>query len=188
MVYDDKMHHIIDTLEDGGVLLYPTDTIWGLGCHIQKPEAVERIYAIKNRPRNKPLLLLVDSLEMLLQYVDIHPRIETLLLHHVRPLTIIYPKTKNIPQSLLAEDQSIAIRIVQDPYVQQIIRLLGSPITSTSANLSGRPFPKAFADIPTAITDAVDYACLHRRDEVVDEPPSVMVSYNEKGDINIIRA
>jgi len=188
MLFDDKLSDIIRTLENDGVLLHPTDTVWGLAGSVFSKKAIEKIYAIKNRDRSQPLLLLVDSLGMLKKYVPhIHPRIETLLHFHKKPLTVIYPKVMSIPKFARAQDDSVAIRIIQDQYCNEIIKLLGNPIVSTSANISGQPFPNTFSDIDQSIIDAADFVSLYRRKEKVASKPSVMINYDEDGEIKFLR-
>jgi len=188
MLFDDKLSDIIRTLESDGVLLHPTDTVWGLACSVYSKKAIEKIYAMKKRDRSQPLLLLVDSLEMLKKYVPhIHPRIETLLHFHKKPLTVIYPDIESIPSFARAKDNSVAIRIIQDTYCNQIIKLLGNPLVSTSANISGEPFPKSFAEISQSLIDDADFVSMYRRKEQVSSKPSVLINYNQDGEINFLR-
>jgi len=188
MLFDDKLSDIIRTLENDGVLLHPTDTVWGLAGSVFSEKAIEKIYALKKRDRSQPLLLLVDSLQMLKKYVPhIHPRIETLLHFHKKPLTVIYPEVKSVPKFARAKDNSVAIRIIQDQYCNQIIKLLGNPMVSTSANISGQPFPKSFAEIDPSIIEAADFVSLYRRSEKISASPSVMINYNDDGEINFLR-
>jgi len=188
MLFDDKLSDIIRTLENDGVLLHPTDTVWGLGCSVYSESAIEKIYAIKNRDRSQPLLALVDSLDMLKKFVPhIHPRIETLLHFHKKPLTVIYPDVNMIPPFARAKDDSVAIRIIQDPYCNQIIKLLGSPLISTSANISGDPFPKSFTEITQSIIDESDFVSMYKRSQNISAKPSVLINYDEEGEINFLR-
>lgn len=188
MLFDDKLSDIIRTLESDGVLLHPTDTVWGLAASVFSKKAIEKIYMIKNRERSQPLLLLVDSLEMLKKYVPhIHPRIETLLHFHKKPLTVIYPNVKLIPHFARAEDDSVAIRIIQDPYCNQIIKLLGNPLVSTSANISGSPFPVTYSDISQGIIDKADFVSVYRRMTRVSTKPSVLINYDQDGEIKFLR-
>ena len=188
MLFDDKLSDIIRTLENDGVLLHPTDTDWALAGSIFSRNAIEKIYQIKKRDRSEPLLLLVDSLEMLKKIVPhIHPRIETLLHFHKKPLTVVYPNVNSIPTFARAKDNSAAIRIIRDQYCSEIIKLLGNPIVSTSANISGQPHPKTFSDIDQNIINKADFVSLYRRKEHVSSKPSVMINYNEEGEINFLR-
>lgn len=188
MLFDDKLSDIIRTLENDGVLLHPTDTVWGLACSVFSEKAIEKIYDLKKRDRNEPLLLFVDSLEMLKKYVPhIHPRIETLLHFHKKPLTVIYPNVNLIPAFARANDGSVAIRIIQDIYCNQIIKLLGNPLVSTPANMSGDPFPKSFADVSQSLIDQADFVSKYKRQAKVSSQPAVVINYDDDGEINFLR-
>lgn len=179
----------VDVLASNGVLLHATDTVWGLAANAFSPAAVEKIYTIKQRDRDKPLILLVSDLEMLKRYVpSIHPRIETLLALHERPLTVIYKHAENIPEYLLNEDDTIGIRVVQDAFSAEMIRELGYPIASTSANISGDPIPHTLGEISPTLKEKVDLIITERADEVLDGPPSVIITYNKKGKIKFLRS
>ncbi|MEL6986945.1 MAG: L-threonylcarbamoyladenylate synthase [Bacteroidota bacterium] len=188
MYFKDKIDDIIAVLENGGLLLYPTDTIWGLGCDAQNVEAIEKIYALKNRPKDKPLTILVDSVEMLKKYIPkIHPRIETLHVYHVKPLTLIYENSNDLPEILLGKNRSAGIRIVKDEFCHILIREFGRPIVSTSANLSGEPFPESFGEISSVILSGVDYVAKHRQEEKQKQQPSVVARFDEKGELTFLR-
>ena len=186
----DEFHKIFDTLEVGGTILYPTDTIWGIGCDATNPQAIEKIQKIKNRPDGKPFIILVSDVEMLKSYVKkIHPRIETLLVHHVRPLTVIYPSNHNLPIHLENDKGGIAIRLVQEPFIRELIKSYGKPITSTSANVHGRPFPISFGEIESNVISSVDYIVKYRQHEKCkDANPSVLASYDKKGNLIFLRS
>lgn len=184
----DNIEEIVKILENSGMLLYPTDTIWGVGCDACNPVAIERIYNLKQRDRSKPFVLLVDSVDMLRRYVkSVHPRIETLLSYHQRPLTVIYEQGINLPSNAMSKEQSVAIRIAKDKFCQQLIKTLGKPLIATSANISEEPFPANFGEISSAIIQGVEYVVHHRRDDKVQREPSVIIKYNEKGDLTFIR-
>lgn len=188
LIWADEIANAVKLLQDGSVILYPTDTIWGLGCAMDSEEAVERIFRIKQRPRTSPLILLVSSFAMLRKYVNyIHPRLENLLEVHSQPLTVIYDKTKNIPHYLLNDQKSIAIRIVQDPYTQELIEVLGLPITSTSANITGHPFPKYFGEVSSEIIQQVDFISTYMRESREERQPSVIVRCDENGELDFLR-
>jgi L-threonylcarbamoyladenylate synthase len=172
----------------GGVILYPTDIIWGLGSDILNQKAVERIYSIKRRNRNSPLIILASSMEMLKCYVDeIPPRLEDLLNFHEKPLTVIYKKVRGIPDYLLAEDNTVAIRVTREYYSKGLIDTFGRPITSTSANVTGAPFPKGFGDIQSTIIEQVDFISTYKRELMTEQMPSVIVRYDENGDLEFVR-
>jgi L-threonylcarbamoyladenylate synthase len=186
--FQEDAEKAIELLLKGGIVLYPTDTIWGLGCSASFPESVKRIFEIKRRPIEKSVILLVDSLDMLKRYVgSIHPRVETLMGYHNRPMTVIYPEAKNLDASLLATDGSIAIRICRDPFCQSLIRGIDRPLISTSANLSGDSPPRYFSDIPKALLTAVDYVVRYRQDDQSIQEPSMIIRYAQDGELEFIR-
>ena len=185
--YMDELDIIDTTLTSGGIILYPTDTIWGIGCDAFDLDAVEKIYKIKNRPRELPFILLVSSIEMLKRYVNIHPRLETLLIYHKKPLTLIYTEVDGLPESILSEDGTIGMRVSLDPFCQHVISRIDGPLVSTSANITGSPFPKSFHDVSSEIIRNMDYIVQYRRDEVRDGLPSVLAEFNNKGDLFFIR-
>ena len=188
MFENDSIQDITNILSDGGTLLMPTDTIWGIGCDATNAEAVKKVFDLKQRAYGKPLSILVDSIAMIKDYVvEMHPRVETLLMHHTRPLTVIYPEARNLPDNLLPENRSIAIRVVQDAFCQEIIRQFGKPIVSTSANLAGQPFPAHFGEVSSAIIQGVDYVVKQRQHDKEVSEPSVIVSIDAAGEMTFIR-
>lgn len=188
MLFVDKLSDIIRTLENDGVLLHATDTVWGLACSALSESGIDKIYDIKQRDRSKPILMLVDSLEMVKKHVPhIHPRIETLLMFHKKPLTVVYPNVMRLPDYALAEDGSAAIRITSDPYTNHLIKLLGCPLMSTSANISNEPFAQEFSKVSPNIIERVDFVSKHRILENLKGKPSVMINYDEEGEINFLR-
>jgi L-threonylcarbamoyladenylate synthase len=179
---------IITLLQNGGTLLYPTDTVWGLGCDALNEGAVANIFKIKERSETKSLIILVDSLDMLRQYVpNIGGKLLRLHEFHSRPLTVIYPNNL-LPLHLKADDGSVAIRIVKDVFCQTIIRNLGRPIVSTSANISGSPTPRFFAEIDPKFVKRVDYVTTFRRTDRTEVAPSTIIRIDEKDDIIVVRA
>ncbi len=179
---------IAKKLNNGGLIIFPTDTIWGIGCRIDKLDSIKRIFAIKKRDFNKPFPIIVDSVEMLKQYVeDIHPRVETLLNLHAHPLTVVYPKAKNITAPVAHETGSVAIRIVKDPFCNALIKETGIPLVATSANFSGEPFPNNFSEIDVNLLELVDLVVDHRQNEKSKGKPSVIASYDDKGELEFLR-
>jgi L-threonylcarbamoyladenylate synthase len=178
----------IAILNKGGNLLYPSDSIWGIGCDALNIKAVEKIYKIKGRKAQKACIILVDSLEMLANYVDGIPAKAIPLLREdfERPLTIIYPITKNLPLDLLSEDGSIAIRVVKSGFAHELIKAFGKPITSTSANKSNEPTPYDYASIDITIKEKVDYIINPILDNSKGKP-SKIVKFDEKGNLTVIR-
>jgi L-threonylcarbamoyladenylate synthase len=188
MAQNYNLEPIISTLEKGGIILYPTDTIWGIGCDATNAEAVEAVFALKERDRSKPFVLLVSSIDMLKQYVRyVHPRVETLLAHHTRPLTIIYDKAMNLPPNAAGPDGSVAIRISQDDFCQNLIRAFGKPLVATSANISDEPFPKHFGEISSTVIERVDYVVKYRQMEKDLGQPSVIAKLSEDEELVFFR-
>lgn len=187
---EEQVADTVAALRRGLVILYPTDTIWGLGCDLTNNSAVKRIYEIKKRPQNKPFVLLVNDVEMLKRYVDrIHPRIETLLAHHVQPLTIIYDGAKNLPDICIAEEGTVAIRVVKHPFCEAVIKAIDQPLISTSANFAGNEFPSEFSEIDPQIIEMADMVVDPSLNESMStKQPSVIASYSGKGELNIIRS
>lgn len=185
---DDNLENISNLLDQGGVILYPTDTIWGIGCDATNVEAIEKIIHIKGRSPEKGFVVLVDSLEMLKNYVkNIHPKIETLLSHHNRPLTVIYPDPKNLPSIVCAPDGSVGIRITKEDFCKELIWATGKPIISTSANISGEAFPANFGEISSEILRQVDYVVKYRQNDHTAHEPSVIVRMSNKKELEFLR-
>jgi len=183
----DNFEYIIDLLNKGKIILYPTDTIWGLGCDALNNDAIDKIYSLKNREKDKPFILLVSGIDMLKEYVkSIHPRIETLLLYHKRPLTIIYPKGEKL-SNVFTKNKKIAIRIVQEPVIAAIIKEFGHPIISTSANIAGTKTPRIFSEIDDEIIKSVDYVFKYRQNDITPLEPSVIATFNKNGKLKFLR-
>lgn len=190
MVHNYDLSDSVKTLSCGGLILYPTDTIWSLGCDATNPEAVEHINTLTQRDASKSLVLLVDSIEMLKQYVQsVHPRIETLLTYHRRPLTVLYSQAKNLPSNVTATDGSIAIRIPQESICKQLIRDFGRPLVAASANISSQKYPSHFGEISSEIICGVDYVVKYQQHYKESEQPAVMVKLADpiKGDLIFLR-
>jgi len=184
----DKLEDITKVLQDGGTILYPTDTIWGIGCDATNAEAVHKIFTLKNREITKPFVLLVDSIEMLTNYVvHLHPRIETLLMHHTKPVTVIYDEGKNLPDISVAADRSVAVRVVLDTFCKELIGKFGKPLVATSANVSNQPFPANFGGISSDILSGVDYVVKWKQGEKIQSQPSVIVKLSEKEELIFLR-
>ncbi|MCB9012547.1 MAG: threonylcarbamoyl-AMP synthase [Bacteroidales bacterium] len=178
----------VEVLRNGGVILYPTDTVWGLGCDAGNEEAVARIYNIKKRSDSKSMLVLIDHEGRLESYVREVPEIAWELLDASdRPLTIIYPGAKNLAKNLIAEDGSIGIRITDDAFCSRLINSFGRPIVSTSANISGEKAAAIFDEISEEIKEAVDFIPQWRRDDYEKRPPSSIIKLGEGGLFKIIR-
>ncbi len=178
----------LKVLLNGGVILYPTDTIWGLGCDATNKAAIERVYDIKRRQDKHSMLILLSDIEEMSKYVTQIPREAVKLIESsVNPVTIIYPSAQNLPQNILAEDQSIGIRITEDPFCSELIRRFGKPLVSTSANISGSPNPANFSDIEDEVILEADWVVRWRQNDNTRSVPSTIYKVNDKGGIIIIR-
>ena len=201
--YDkEDLETALRVLRSGGVIVYPTDTVWGIGCDATNEEAVRRIYALKQREDSKSMLVLLDSAAKLDYYVEVPETAEQLLNlqsddaqgvndsqeDDTKPLTIIYPNARNLAKNLIAEDGSIGIRITNEPFSKALCAKLRHPIVSTSANISGEPTPRFFREISDQILDNTDYNCLFRREDETPHEPSSIIKINADGTFKIIRS
>ncbi len=180
----------VEVLRAGGVIVYPTDTVWGIGCDATNEAAVQRVYELKHRADTKSMLVLLDGAGKLQGYVEEVPSVAWDLLETSegqRPLTIIYPGAKNLAPNLIAEDGSIGIRITTEPFSRALCAQLHRPVVSTSANLSGEPTAKNFRQISQAVLDAADYVCLYRRDDEEEKRPSSIIKLGTHNEVEIIR-
>lgn len=178
----------LEVLRKGGVILYPTDTVWGVGCDATNAEAVKRIYDIKQREDSKSMLVLMENPNLLNSYINEVPEIAWDLIEVTdQPLTIIYPGAKNLAPNLIASDGSIGIRITNEEFTQQLIQRLRKPLVSTSANISGQKTPQNFDEITEEIINAVDYVVEYRRDDMKKYAPSSIIKLGKGGQIDIIR-
>lgn len=185
----EDIHSAVEALNKGKLILYPTDTVWGIGCDAGNDEAVRAIYALKHREVSQPLIVLVSSIDMLLDYTEsIHPRVQTLLNYHERPLTVVYPEVRNLAPSLNQGGASVGIRVVQDDFCKALIDEFGLPIVSTSANVVGDPFPRCFGEISSDVISGVDYVCKYRQyEKASDMTLSVIATYDSKGNLDFLR-
>lgn len=177
-------------LREGGVILYPTDTVWGIGCDATCAQAVARVYDIKRRIDSKAMLVLLDGAGKLQGYMEKVPDTAWMLLEAnegQRPMTIIYPKARNLAPNLLAEDGSVGIRITSELFTKALCEQLRRPIVSTSANFSGEPAAKTFQEIDPDLLQAVDYVCQFRREDNTEHKPSSIIKIDEAERITIIR-
>ena len=186
--FGEDLRQAVEVLRRGGLILYPTDTVWGIGCDATNAEAVKRVYEIKQRADSKALIVLTDSEPKVEYYVSEVPETAWQLLDvAVKPLTIIYPGARNLAPNLLAEDGSIAIRITHEAFSKELCRRFRKAIVSTSANISGQPSPHNFAEVSDEIKAAVDYIVEARRDETKEAVPSSIIKLESDGSIKIIR-
>jgi len=188
MIKDYNLQKISAVLSEGGTILYPTDTIWGIGCDATNYNAVQKVIEIKQRKNHDGFIIFVDSIQMLKQYVEeVHPKIETLMAYHTQPLTVIYKKGINLPDNVTAKNGSIAIRIPQDTFCKELIQYFGKPIVSTSANISSEPYPVNFGTVSSEIFTKIDHVVKHRQYEKTINQPSVLVELNEKAEMVFVR-
>lgn len=178
----------VKTLRLGGVIVYPTETVWGIGCDATNTDAVARIYALKRRTDHKALITLVDSMAMLERTVDgIPPVAQDLIEFSERPLTIVYDKGIGVSSGLTGDDGTLAVRVTRHDFCRSLVRALRRPLVSTSANISGEPTPRSFSDISDAILRGADYVCTSRRDKRGAGRPSTVMRLTESGEFTIIR-
>jgi L-threonylcarbamoyladenylate synthase len=187
-LFNTDIEACLRVLESGGLILYPTDTIWGIGCDATNEAAVEKIFALKKRIETKALIVLIADERSLLQYVA-SPHIEVFdyIQGVSKPTTIIYENAIGLASNLLAEDGSVGIRICADEFCKHLIKRFRKPIVSTSANVSGFPPPKVFSDIDIAVKEGVDYMVHYRQDDTIPVEPSAVVKCNKDGSFTILR-
>lgn len=189
MYTESDIRSCIETLRSGGIILYPTDTIWGIGCDATNSVAIQRIYDLKKRPDSKSMIVLLAAERDLLQYVSAPDlKIFNYLDKVSKPTTVIYDGVIGLADNLSAEHGSVGIRIVKDEFCRHVIKRFGKPIVSTSANLSGQPSPENFSAIDPVIKEQVDYVVQHRQNDNSPHAPSSVVRWNADGTITVIRA
>lgn len=177
----------LEILREGGIILYPTDTVWGIGCDATDPDAVEKIYQLKKRSETKSMICLVSRDAMLERHVEMIPELAYDLIDVAeKPLTIVYDKPKGIAANLIAEDNTLAIRVVRNEFCQRLIDRLKKPLVSTSANLAGEPTPRSFGEIKEHIFKGVDYVVNLQRKNV-NTTPSSIIKLSEDGAVTVIR-
>ena len=182
-----EIQNSLSILKQGKTFAYPTDTVWGLGCDATSEEAVNKIYEIKQRSESKSLIVLVSSFEMLNNYVKvISENVKNVLESSTNPTTIIYSNPVGLAKNVIANDSTVAIRIVQNDFCKSLIEQFGKPIVSTSANISNEPTPKSFSEISTHILDSVDYVVNLHREEVNDKS-STILKVADNGEIIVLR-
>ena len=188
MNYTEDLKSAVRILNEGGVILYPTDTIWGIGCDATNKEAVDRIFRIKNRADSKSLIILVNGFVMLERYVNSVPEVAASILEVAdKPLTIIYPEGKNLAEGICSEDGSVGIRLCEESFCNELITRFRKPIVSTSANLSGGISPFTFKEIDEKIINSVDYVVKYRQKDIKKYPPSSIIKVDNDGSLKIIR-
>lgn len=188
MKQEEDIKKAIEVMKNGGTILYPTDTVWGIGCDATNPEAVAKVYGIKHRDDSKALICLVDSDARLQKYVRVVPNVAWDLLEYAtKPTTVILDGAVNLAPNLIAEDGSIALRITQEEFSKELCFRFQKAVVSTSANVSGEPAAANYCDISQEIIDSVDYVCWTRRQEHLPHTPSSIIKLSQDGQVTIIR-
>jgi L-threonylcarbamoyladenylate synthase len=185
--FENDIKNCIKALESGGVILYPTDTIWGLGCDAFNEKAVEKIFAVKQRPKQKSTIVLLAETRDILQFVAAPPPdIIAIVESFETPTTVIYENALGFPANVVSSDGSIGIRVTTDPFCKALIKRFRKPIISTSANISGRPSPAIFSMIDPAISENADYVVKYRQDDDRVHAPSRLVKINDDGIVTVL--
>jgi L-threonylcarbamoyladenylate synthase len=192
MSRDEDIRNAVETMRKGGVILYPTDTVWGIGCDATNAEAVKRVYEIKQRDDSKALICLVDSDARMQRYIRNVPDVAWQLIDSLqdsdaKPTTLILDGAINLAENLIADDGSIGLRITNEPFSKELCYRFQKAIVSTSANISGEPAAQNYCDIDPRILEAVDYVCWSRRQEHKPHTPSSIIRLKENGEVTIIR-
>ena len=192
MTKEEDIRQAVETMWKGGVILYPTDTVWGIGCDATNAEAVKRVYAIKQRDDSKALICLVDSDARMQRYFRNVPDVAWQLIDSLKegdakPTTLILDGAINLAENLIADDGSVGIRITNEPFSKELCYRFQKAIVSTSANISGEPAAQNYGDIDPRILEAVDYVCWSRRQEHKPHTPSSIIKLKENGEVEIIR-
>lgn len=188
MNFEEDIQNCVAVLKSGGTILYPTDTVWGLGCDAMNEASIDKIFDVKNRPREKSLIVLLADARSVIQYVAApHPDIIDILENFDRPTTVVYESALGFPLNAVHTDGSIAIRITTDPFCKALIKRLQSPLVSTSANVSGAPTPNIYSMVSDDIRQRVDYIVKYRQDDTSISQPSRLVRIKDDGSLEIIR-
>ncbi len=182
-----EINNAINILIQGGIILYPTDTVWGIGCDATNSDAVKKIYTLKQREETKSMVCLVNKIDMLKTYIDTIPSAASIIIKKSKkPTTVIYNNPKGVAKNLVANDNTLAIRVVNNTFCEELIKDLKKPLVSTSANISGQPTPKSFAEISEQILKGVDYI-VNLPDEKSEAKPSAIIKLGNDGNVTFIR-
>ncbi len=188
MVTYQEIEGAVRALESGGIILYPTDTLWSIGCDATDPVGVERVCRLKGSKDTNGFELLVNSVQMLKEYIEhLHPKIETLLAYHARPLTVLFDNARNLPERLTGPDGAVAVRIVQDDFCRRLIAEFQRPLVATPASVDPAPYPANFGAISSEIIENVDYVIKYRQNEKSQGEPSVMIRLSERDELEFLR-
>ncbi|MBE2288657.1 MAG: threonylcarbamoyl-AMP synthase [Chitinophagaceae bacterium] len=186
--FENDIKNCVSVVQNGGTVLYPTDTVWGLGCDALNEAAVDKIFELKQRPKEKSLIVLLAEAKDILQYVAApHPDIIAIVEEFDRPTTIIYENALGFPPNVVNADGSIAIRVTNDPFCKALIKRLKVPLVSTSANISGKPTAPTYNLINDSVKAGVDYVVHYRRDDEAPRQPSRLVKIDDMGEMEILR-
>lgn len=186
--YENDIQESLKVFREHGILLYPTDTVWGLGCPADDELGIQKIFELKKRPANKSFILLMTEVKMLFRYLaNPQPDLESLLQQFTEPTTIIYPNGINLPNSVLGPQGSIAVRITQDPFCRSLIKRIKKPLVSTSANFSGEPSTSLFQELHPELVAGADYVVQWRREEHKPAQPSTILAWQEDGSLLRLR-
>ena len=187
-VMEEEIKKIVEVLKLGGTILYPTDTIWGIGCDATNPRAAEKVYKLKGRGHKNSLIVLMKSVDQIREFVGEVPELAVdLITSFTDPLTIVYPGARKLAKNVMADDQTIAVRIPRDEFCLNLLQAFGKPITSTSANRSGEPNPLSFSKISGDILEGVDYVVKTNQNRINRANPSTIVRISKDGEIQILR-
>lgn len=187
-IYDDDVRNAVEVLRKGGTILYPTDTIWGIGCNAADAKAVDKVFQVKNRPANKSVIILLAHEREVLPYVaTLDFEVFDVVAKFNKPTTIVFDDAINLPDNVINADGSVAIRIVQDDFCRHIIKRLQHPLVSTSANISGEASPQNFTQVSNAVKTSVDYVVSYRQEDVEPKEPSAIIRWHNNSTYTIIR-
>ena len=185
--FETDIKNCIAVLQQGGVILYPTDTVWGLGCNAMDKAAVEQVFALKRRPKEKSMIVLLAEARDIIQYVAApYPDIISIVEHFEVPTTVIYDNALSFPANVVGKDGSLAIRVTTDPFCKALIKRYRKPIISTSANISGRPTPSIFSMVDAEIINGAGYVVKHRQEDTTLKSPSRLVRINDDGSVAVV--
>ncbi len=188
MTQQEDIKNAVECMRKGGVILYPTDTVWGIGCDATNAEAVAKVYKIKQRDDAKALICLVDSDNRMQRYFRNVPNVAWQLIEvAVKPTTVILDNATGVAENLVAEDGSLAMRVTREPFSKELCYRFQKPIVSTSANISGEPAAQNYCDIAPELLEAVDYVCWSRRQEHKPHTPSSIIKLSQNGEVKIVR-
>jgi L-threonylcarbamoyladenylate synthase len=186
--FENDIKQCVQIMQQSGTILYPTETVWGLGCDAMNPRAVDQIFELKQRPREKSLIVLLAEPRDVIQYIATpHPDIISIIEQFEEPTTVVYNHALGFPDNVVSADGSIAIRVTTDPFCKALIKRMRSPLVSTSANISGMPTPSTYNLIDPAIVSGADYVVKYRQHDLTVNPPSRLIRIADDGTITVLR-